>query len=280
MAVKDCEAEWWSMADPQGKNAVDGWEQACLRQAHDAAVGRLFRGLIHNLNGALQVFSLQTDLFVMTSEQATALARQLLAAKLAPETRTLAQQLVDLLLRREDAVRQMQEKARDCEQVVQRTLLLPDFAQTLGTDPYTVNSVIRTEVEFLCADSFFKHKVAKDLFLAAEQPPLAEGQLALHQVLFSLLENSVIAVRDSEQPRVVVRSSHAAGITTVVVEDNGPGVPEADRERVFEPFYSTWTDHLGLGLYLARKLAAELRGTLVCDSSPEGAAFRLTLPVA
>lgn len=259
---------------------AERWKKAFLRQAHDAAVGRLFRGLIHNLNGALQVFSLQTDLLAMTTDQADAALKQLLAANLPPESKALAQQLADTLLRRAEALRQMQEKVRSCEQIVQRTVMLPDFAQVLGAEPYTVNSIIRAEVEYLSADSFFKHKVAKDLQLAADLPPLREGHLALHQLLFFLLENSAIAVRGSDQPRVILRSTHAGGTITVEVEDNGPGVPEADRERIFEPFYTTWPDHLGLGLSLARKLAAELRGTLVCEADPQGAVFRVTLPSA
>ena len=264
----------------QHGSAAYGWEQAYLRQNHDAAVGRLFRGLIHNLNGALQVFSLQTDLLTMTTGQADTILQQLLAADLAPESKALAQQLADVLLRRAEALRQMQEKVRSCEQVVQRTVMLPDFPQVVGKEPYTMNSVIRAEVEFLCADSFFKHKAVKDLQLAADLPPLGAGHLAIHQMLFFLLENSLAAVRGKAQPRVVVRSSLANGLVTVVVEDNGPGVPEAERERIFAPFYSTWADHLGLGLYLARKLAVGLRGTLVCESGPEGAAFRLVLPAA
>lgn len=254
--------------------------QAYLRQSHDAAVGRLFRGLIHNLNGSLQIFSLQTDLLAMASDQVAVLIQQLLAASLPSEAKTRVLQLSDLIQRRAGALRQMQDKVRSCEQIVQRTLILPDFSQVMGAEPYTVNSVIRTEMEFLCADSFFKHKVLKDLQLAADLPPLREGQLALHQLLFFLLENSLAAVRDHEQPRIVVHSTHAAGVTTVVVEDNGPGVPEADRERVFTPFYTTWPGHLGLGLHLARRLAAEVEGSLVCEAGPEGAAFRLTLPAA
>lgn len=257
-----------------------GWEAAFLRQSHDAAVGRLFRGLTHNLNGALQVFSLQTDLLIMATGQADTILQQLLAADLAPESKALAQKLADILLRRAEALRQMQEKVRSCEQVAQRTVVLPDFFQVVGQGPYTMNNVIRTEVEFLCADSFFKHKAVRELQLAADLPPLRKGHAAIHQMLSFLLENSLAAVRGNDQPRVLVRSSLADDLVTVMVEDNGPGVAVAERERIFAPFYSTWPDHLGLGLYLARKLANGLRGTLVCESGPDGAAFRLTLPAA
>lgn len=113
---------------------ADKWEQAYLRQSHDVAVGRLFRGTVHNPSGALLVFSLQTDLLVMTIGQAEAIMRQLLAAELAPDAKALARQLFDLLPRRAEAVRQMRDKVRSCEQIVQRTLFLPDFASVMGAD--------------------------------------------------------------------------------------------------------------------------------------------------
>lgn len=268
------------MADQREDPAEARWEQAYLQQCHDAAVGRMFRGIVHNLNGALQVFSLQIDLFAMAGEQADALSAQLLVADLDPAAKALTEELVGVLGRRSDAVRQLRDKLRTCEATIQRTLVLPDFTQVMGTEPYTVNSVLRTELEFLAADSFFKHKVVKDLQPAVDPPPLREGQLALHQILFFLLENSLAAVRGLEQPRIVVRALCDGEGTTVVVEDNGPGVPPEERERIFAPFHTTWPGHLGLGLYLARMLVADLRGDLVCEAGPEGAAFRLTFPAA
>ena len=53
------------------------WENAFFKQSYDAAVGRLFRGLIHNLNGALQAVSMQSELMAMMLSQSLELARKL-----------------------------------------------------------------------------------------------------------------------------------------------------------------------------------------------------------
>jgi PAS domain S-box-containing protein len=74
---------------------------------------------------------------------------------------------------------------------------------------------------------------------------------------------------------------------TTVVEDGGPGVPEDDRDRIFERF-TRLGDHLtrpeqgvGLGLYIVRRVTEAMGGTVSCEASPlGGAAFVLRLPVA
>ena len=67
---------------------------------------------------------------------------------------------------------------------------------------------------------------------------------------------------------------------SVAVEDTGPGVPEAERERIFRPFYSgDDSTGTGLGLAIARELANALGGRLELESRVgEGSRFELVLP--
>ena len=67
----------------------------------------------------------------------------------------------------------------------------------------------------------------------------------------------------------------------VVVTDSGPGVPAEERERIFEPFFSTKDKGTGLGLAIARQMAEDHGGALTCECAPAGGSlFRLHLPVA
>ncbi len=76
------------------------------------------------------------------------------------------------------------------------------------------------------------------------------------------------------------RSDAADGVE-LVVEDNGPGVPPASRDRIFSPFFTTKKDGTGLGLVVAREIAREHGGDLVvADGSLGGAAFVVSLPAA
>ncbi|MBI5548737.1 MAG: HAMP domain-containing protein, partial [Deltaproteobacteria bacterium] len=103
----------------------------------------------------------------------------------------------------------------------------------------------------------------------------------LTQVLINLLTNAEQAM--PRGGRIVVRVL-AAGATEVAleVEDEGPGVPEQDRCRIFEPYFTTKTGGTGLGLAIALRIAQEHGGRLeeLGAAAGRGARFRLSLPRA
>ena len=74
----------------------------------------------------------------------------------------------------------------------------------------------------------------------------------------------------------LVAHDDAAEIT---IRDSGPGVVESERERIFEPFYSTKATGTGLGLALVKRFVEETGGSVVCcEESGSGACFRVVLP--
>jgi signal transduction histidine kinase len=104
------------------------------------------------------------------------------------------------------------------------------------------------------------------------------------QVLMNLVKNAVEASRETAGAtvRVTVEMAPEGGVD-VTVEDNGPGVPEAIRERLFEPYATTKADGTGLGLAIAQRIAMEHGGELLSlpreKGAARGATFRLRLPV-
>ncbi|MHB1226592.1 MAG: sensor histidine kinase [Desulfurivibrionaceae bacterium] len=248
---------------------AENWEEAYLAQSQDAAVGRMFRGIIHNLGGIIQVFSLHTDLSGMMLDKALAVLEQMRQAGPSPEVDVLH----DLLVRRSESLSQMQDKVRQSQQILQRTLILPEFRQLPGGGPYTVNSVIETEMEFMAADSTFKHKVRKVMTLAEALPSLTGFQLELHQIMHVLLANGLEAVQGMENAEITVESAREGEGIGVRVRDNGPGLSSEAAAHLYEPFHSSKAGHLGLGLYLAKKLITRCGGEISCESSPGRTSF-------
>jgi two-component system, NtrC family, nitrogen regulation sensor histidine kinase NtrY len=118
-------------------------------------------------------------------------------------------------------------------------------------------------------------------------PVLVDRQL-LRRVLINLVRNAAQAIQgqkrtEGEGPgRIVVRAENLPDGYAIVVEDNGPGVPEPMRERVFDPYVTSKEDGDGLGLAIAKKIVVEHGGALTVERSRDlgGAAFTLRLPLA
>jgi signal transduction histidine kinase len=110
----------------------------------------------------------------------------------------------------------------------------------------------------------------------------ADRQL-LKQVLVNLVENAVLSTREAgtSPVRVEVTAAVVAGVVELRVDDNGPGIVAADRERVFEPYHTTRAHGTGLGLAIVKKIVLDHGGTIRVEASPlGGAAFVMSLPRA
>ena len=103
----------------------------------------------------------------------------------------------------------------------------------------------------------------------------------LRRMIMNLLDNAIRHTPDRGQVRASV--SQEEGAVTVTVEDSGPGIPAAERERVFERFVRLATANSqtggGLGLPIARWIAEQHHGTLRLDASDRGTRFVMTLPL-
>ena len=112
-------------------------------------------------------------------------------------------------------------------------------------------------------------------------PATAVADDVLRQMLLNLTLNAIEVTPVGGTVRISARE-RAPGSLEIAVDDEGPGIPEAVRARLFEPFFSTKQERPGgLGLSITRRLAEEAGGQLaVRPREPRGSSFRLTLPAA
>ena len=115
----------------------------------------------------------------------------------------------------------------------------------------------------------------------ATLPRVKGDRVLLEQVVINLGNNALQAMQaaTSAAPELVLRLGVADGQVQLEVLDRGPGLPEADVERLFEPFYTTRTQGLGLGLNICRTIVESMGGALHAGNRPDGGAvFSLLLP--
>lgn len=99
------------------------------------------------------------------------------------------------------------------------------------------------------------------------------------RLLHALYENSIKAAAPlGRRPHVVTRASRDGNRVTIEVADDGPGVPAEIAEALFEPLVTRTAGGTGLGLALARRIAAAHGGSIVLVPSSKGACFRIELP--
>jgi len=115
-------------------------------------------------------------------------------------------------------------------------------------------------------------------------PPVRIDPEQIRRVVINLVDNAVEALTSSAtaDPRVRLSTTHDAknGVARLVVADNGPGIPPADRDKLFMPYYSTKLRGSGLGLAIVRRIVAEHGGSIeAADESPRGTRFSIELPV-
>lgn len=111
--------------------------------------------------------------------------------------------------------------------------------------------------------------------------PVIVNAVQMEQVVSNLVANSVDAVSSvTDRPRVVrVASRRQDGDVVVMVEDTGPGIAPDIRHRIFDPFFSTKPEGMGMGLMFSRSIIENHGGRLwMSDNRPHGAIFHLTLP--
>ncbi len=116
--------------------------------------------------------------------------------------------------------------------------------------------------------------------------PVEVDAVALRQVLVNLLQNAlewvlVPGARARGPVRIRGRRVTNPDCVEILIEDTGPGLPEGDRERLFEPLVTRRADGTGLGLAIARSLVEAHDGTLTAEDAPGGGALmRIRLPAA
>ncbi|APH54943.1 Sensor protein fixL [Granulibacter bethesdensis] len=120
--------------------------------------------------------------------------------------------------------------------------------------------------------------------LALTLPPEADqvfgDRVQLQQLLLNLMRNAVEAMETQSPPhRLMVETMRQEDRVFVTVTDNGPGLPDSVRQKLFQPFVTTKEDGLGIGLSICRTIAETHGGDLVLLEPPGGGvAFRFSVP--
>jgi PAS domain S-box-containing protein len=148
--------------------------------------------------------------------------------------------------------------------------------------PVDVNEVAR-EVLDLAYGELMSRRVAVKSTLAHTIPAVLGDRVQLQQVVLNLVLNACDAMNSTRaaQRQLALLTTANDGFVELVVSDRGPGIPEGQLERVFEPFVTFREQGLGLGLAISRSIVSAHGGSIRAENNlDDGATFRCRLPIA
>ncbi|QKK30054.1 sensor histidine kinase [Rhizobium indicum] len=146
-----------------------------------------------------------------------------------------------------------------------------------SAEPTGLKDVIEGAV-MLLRSRFAGRMDTLDIDLPPDELQVMGNRIRLEQVLINLLQNALEAVAPKAgDGRVEVRTSTDAGMVTVTVADNGPGIPPEIRKGLFTPFNTSKESGLGLGLVISKDIVGDYGGRMEVASDSNGTRFIVQL---
>jgi signal transduction histidine kinase len=231
---------------------------AYIRRYRHAGIGSLTEGIVHNLNGVLQILSMRTEL----------LQRSLMG----PE---------------ESDIPAIHKKVGQCFEQIQKMKTMVEVLVQKGIHDdqdgpqrIDLNDILDEELSLLKHDLFVKHEVMVRKEFASGLPVLHGYYVDFSQGVSNLIQNAVEAMEKSPRKELTVTTEKKDHLICVRISDTGCGLSEETRPRLFEPFFSTkGGEHVGLGLFVSGRVLVTYGASFRYHSQNGETTFRVNFPV-
>ena len=223
-----------------------------------ATLGSLVKGIIHNLNGSLQVLSMHMELL-----------EKMLKGKekqFDSQIRNKMGQCLRQVDKFKSIIEELSLKARRDEQ---------DTPQ-----PIEINEIFEECFSLYHHDLFFKHQIKLVRNLSPHLPSIEGLYMDFHQGFSNLIQNAIEAMEGMDRKELTVETHATLQYVQVTVKDTGMGISEETKPFLFAPFFTTKSGkHNGLGLFIAKELLTPY-GALFNHTSRQGeTSFSATFPL-
>ena len=147
---------------------------------------------------------------------------------------------------------------------------------------FDLNEVVQQTIRFFAALAVGR-KFEMDNVITPNALPIRGDYVQLQQVILNLVMNGIEAMKDTpDEKRIIsIRTSRVEDFAELSVSDRGPGIPEDKLKEVFEPFYTSKAEGMGMGLSIARTIIEAHNGLIWAKNRDHGgASFRIRLPLS
>jgi len=223
----------------------------------EATIGSLVKGLIHNLNGGVQILGMQMEML------------QRMMAKEGEKISSAIHEQINQCLAQIDRFKVLIEELIPKEMIEDQKE--PQMIQ--------LNDLLKTLLSFFRNNLFFKHQVRVEKYLAP-LPPCQGYYQDFSQSFISLISNAIEAMENSPEKVLTIITEKVGDSLQVSIKDTGCGLPEEMRPYLFTPFFTTkGGKHRGLGLFLAKELLSKYEASFDYSFQKGETVFRVTIPL-
>jgi len=237
----------------QARKKEEVANQKLIQAEKLASIGRISAGIAHEIRNPLTSVKLNIQKLVLSDN----------LDEVEKEHLNISQ----------EGIKYMEKSIRD----------LLDFtrASELELARFSIEQILEESVKTL-ADSLALKKVTLKRNFQDELPQVLVDGDKLRQVFLNILRNAYEAV--DEEGEITISLSllkeRSRKIIKVVISDNGCGIPDKERDVIFELFYTTKTTGIGLGLAIARKIIEQHNGSIqLSENAKKGTSFEILIPV-
>jgi PAS domain S-box-containing protein len=220
-------------------------------------MGEMVAGIAHEINQPLSAMSNYAD------------ACMLALGKIDDDRTTQIKQWAE----------QIGQQAVRCGDIIKRLRQYVKQKQT-NNACVNINNVIQDSVALMRTE--IRQNVSVECDLDDPSTSVRGNPVELQQVIVNLLANAHEAAQhcESSRQKVTLRSTVAGEFLRIDVEDNGPGIHAENLDRLYDAFFTTKSDGIGMGLAISRSIVERHNGRLWAENKrPHGAAFHLELPL-
>jgi signal transduction histidine kinase len=260
--------------------------QAQLIQSEKmASLGEMTAGIAHEIQNPLNFVN---NFAEVNAELADEINEEILPSLADPAMREKFRALMDDLKTNQEKIR---EHGKRADSIV-KNMLQHSRASSQKKEPVQFNSVVEEYVKLSYHGFRGRDKSFNAYFQTQPDPSIDTVELFAQdfgRVVLNLVNNAFYAVREKAKttndqftPTVIVKTERKNGMVILTVSDNGPGIPESVREKIFQPFFTTKPsgEGTGLGLSISYDIITKGHGgTMSVESREgEGSSFIITIP--
>ncbi len=234
-------------------------EKLLMQSERLASFGALTSSIAHEISQPLQSIKVLTESALFWEEENKPLNYE---------------KLIEYIAKISDRVDLITNIIKNMKSVFQST-------QNIKFEQLNVNDVIN-EIIKLLEEKINSSNISIVKKLKNGITPITLSQVQIQQVIYNIIINAIrILTKEKKDKKIIeIETNEDEKYVIIIISDNGPGISEKEKQRIFEPFYSkdTHSDGMGMGLYIVHNILKSMNSNiLVKESSMRGAQFEIKI---